>query len=220
MRGPGVAIAMGVAALLAGCMAAVDPGSSTPRDTDGADGAEGADAREVLPAGYGTLRQDEITVGLRAGDVQVRVTPLAPWILPLTAPETQRRLEATAGRVAPARRESHLPVLVSFFTDAAGGVPIEPADLVLLSRGRRFRAEAVEGLTAGWERARLEQGRPAQALYLFDRDIDLEMDLGIEFGGTRSDAWSAIVPRLLAERARVRGRVGRQSSSSNFLILR
>lgn len=193
---------------LSGCVAAVTPGGSGPENGSATDTRAATSGADIVPAGFGTLRQDDITVGLRAGDVQVRVTPLAPWILPLTAPETHRRLDATAGRIAPSRREGLMPVLVSFFTDAAGGVPFEPAELVLVNRGRRFRAEVVEGLTTGWEQARLEQGRPAQALYLFDGGIDLEMDLAIEFGSARSNEWNAIVPRLQAERARVRGRAG------------
>ncbi len=218
VRAVALAMAGVAAAVVSGCVAAVPASAPGPVSGGGAT-ASSAEA-DVLPSGFGTLQQDDITVGLEVGAVQLRVTPLAPWILPLLAPETERRLRATATRAGGGAAGAHLPVLVSFFTDAAGGVPFEPAELVLVNRGRRFRAETIEGLTAGWEQSRLDQGRPAQALFLYDRAVDLEMELGVEFGGSRSDEWSSIAPRLQAEAARVRARAGSQSSSSNFLILR
>jgi hypothetical protein len=192
------------------------------RDGD-AVGGQAAGAPELVPAGFGTLRQDDISVTLRAGAVQVRVTPLAEWVIRLTAPDTYQRLSATAARLeaeARTRGETGLPVLASFFTDAAGGAAWEPTDLTLINRGRRMRAATLIGLTDGWGQGRLVQGVPAQGLYLFAGDVDLEAELVVEFGTGRSEAWTRILPRLETERARVRARAGgasdRDSRARNF----
>jgi hypothetical protein len=186
-------------------------GQNGPESDDDPVGGQAAGAPELVPAGFGTLRQDEISLTLRAGAVQLRVTPLAEWVIRLTAPDTYRRLSATATRLesaAGSRGETGLPVLASFFTDAAGGAPWESTDLTLINRGRRLRPTTVIGLTEGWGQGRLEQGVPAQGLFLFDGDVDLESDLVVEFRDARSDEWAHILPRLETERARVRARVG------------
>lgn len=199
--------------LLTACMPATGgPEASAPAATP-------ADARngdpDVLPAGFGTLRQDDITVSMRHETIQVRVTPLADWILPLTVPDTHRRLSATVARLDPGLRSGRVPVLVSLFTEMAGGVPFEAGELTLVNRGRRYRPVSIQGLTSGWEQGRLDQGRPAQALYLFDASLDLEMDLVVEFGHTSTTAWNGVIPRLQTERARVRGRIGADRAALN-----
>jgi hypothetical protein len=113
-----------------------------------------------------------------------------------------------------------LPVLVSFHTDVAGGAPVEARDLVLWNRGRAFRPEILRGLSSDWGSGRLSQRETQQAVYLFDDEVDLEMELEVEFDAARSAEWSRILPRLHTERARARARARGQSSRSNFLILR
>ena len=55
--------------------------------------------RTLPPTGYGTLRQDDITVDLASGDLRLKVTPLAESVTRLTAPDTYQRLSALAGQV-------------------------------------------------------------------------------------------------------------------------
>lgn len=194
---------LGLLILTSACMPA-SSGSARPQPPPDT----GSDTAGLVPAGFGTLRQDDITVTLRADDLQVRVTPLTEGIVRLTAPDTYRRLASTRDRLESNRLEQRLPVLVSFFTETPGGAELEPRDLTLVSRGRRYHPEHIEGLTAGWGQGRVEQGRPAQAVYLFSDAVDLEMELVVEFGPASSSAWHSIVPRLETERARVRARAG------------
>ena len=53
-------------------------------------------ARLLVPPGHGTLRQDDITLTLLAGDLQLKVTPLEEWVLRLAAPDTWSRLSSLA----------------------------------------------------------------------------------------------------------------------------
>ncbi|UCC23902.1 MAG: hypothetical protein JSU98_09180 [Gemmatimonadales bacterium] len=176
------------------------------------------DAGEATPAAratQGSLRQEEITIELRSGVVQVRLTPLDSGIVRLTAPDTRRRLESLTSLAA----GDGVAFLVSVFTEEPGGAPFEPGSVSLENRGRVFRPVRVRALTTGWG-TRLAQQRAEQAVYLFSPEVDLEMPLVVEVAGARSGAWSSILPRIDAERARVRARSGGQPSRPNFRIFR
>lgn len=190
--------------LAAGCAAVPsEPGSGEAAGTD-----PGA------PSPFrGSLRMEEITVELRVDRLLVRLTPLAPGIVALTAPDTRRRLESLTDR-----QGEGVSFLVSVFTEEPGGADFEPRSVSIENRGRVFRPTGIRGLTPGWGR-RLDQRRAEQAVYTFPADVDLELGLVVDVAGTRSGAWASILPRIDAERARIRTRGG-QVSSSNFLIFR
>lgn len=196
---------------LAACLpaGAGSSGPSTPAD-------------DLPPVGFGTLRQEEISIRLQTGDLQLRITPLAEAVTRLTAPDTYRRLSGIAARAVGAD-DGRLPVLVSIYTGATGGSGYEPRDLRLENRGRTFRPLSIQSLSSGWGSGRLAQNATEQAVYLFAADVDLEMELRVRFGEGISGEWATVRARLEAERERVRARAGGgalQSSSSNFLILR
>ncbi len=116
----------------------------------------GAPSSATLPPpGYGRLRQDQFTVELRQGLLQIRITPLEEWVLRLAAPDTYSRLHSLAaqhrgaGAEGPASASAPSLFLVSFFSREAG-VPFQPTDLVIESGGRVFRVAQVRGMTPGW----------------------------------------------------------------------
>lgn len=188
------------AVLSSGCIPSAGPGAPAP-------GGASPAAGDVRPAGIsgaaGSLRQDEITVQLQLDRVQVRVTPLDRSILELAAPDTRRRLESLAAGTG----DDRTAFLVSVFTGTPGGAEFEPRNVFLENRGRRYTPLAIRALTPGWGTP-LRQDRPAQAVYLFPGEIDLELPLTVEVGGVRSRAWESILPRLDAERTRLRARGG------------
>lgn len=166
---------------------------------------------EGLPApGTGTLRQDEVTVTLTSGTLQIKVTPLDESVTRVTAPDTYRRLSGLAGRFGPeAVRATGTPAaslfLVQFFSEAPD-VSFVPEELQLISRGMRLRPAAVLPVTPGWGGRRVAQRETEMAVYAFGEGVDLEADLTIVYGLVESGAWSAILPRIQAERARARAR--------------
>jgi hypothetical protein len=165
-------------------------------------------------AGVGSLRQDEISLALTVDDIQVQVTPLAQEVLEATAPDTRRRLSSLVPAGTPGRH-----FLVSVFTEAPGGRVFEPGAVMLENRGRSFRPSAIRGLTPGWGSGQLRQRQPEQAVYTFSPDVDLELPLTVVVGDVRNSAWASILPRIDAERARIRA-PGSQASRSNFRIFR
>ncbi len=176
-------------------------------------GASPGGAPEPLPApGSGTLRQDEITIHLTSGDLQVKVTPLAESVIRAAAPDTYRMLSGLAGRFSPEavrRTGSATPALflVSFFSNAPD-VAFVPEELQLIAQGSRRRPDAILPVTPSWGERRLAQRETETAVYAFAGDVDLESDLVVAYGLMESAQWSAILPRVRAERARARARGG------------
>jgi len=165
---------------------------------------------ELPPAGFGTLRQDNVTVPLRWGDLLIKTTPLDESVTRLTAPDTHQRLSGLASthRAALERQafKNDLSLfLVSVFSYEAN-IPFVPEDLQLMSQGIRFRPLAVQPVTPGWDRRRLNQQETQMAIYAFDTGIELDVDLVVEYQATRSANWDAIIPVLQAERSKVRAR--------------
>jgi hypothetical protein len=205
-------IASGLAAALviSGC-------SSAPPTDDGTANAQPVNssrAEELPPPGYGTLRQDDFTVALQSGAVQLKVTPLAESVIRLAAPDTYQRLHrlvesrSTQIRDLAQRnglRQDPLVFSVSFFTRDVQ-IAFDPTDLVVLSRGILFRPMGIIPLTPDWGREQLKQEQLQQALYLFDPAIDLNVFFQVEYGGVIANDWAAVISRLEAERGRVMSR--------------
>jgi hypothetical protein len=190
---------------LAGCAA----GPIVPPATPGADAR--ATDELLIPAGFGSLRQDDITLTLDAGELQLKVTPLEEWVIRLTAPDTWSRL---SGLAVTSRPEVELrtsdPVslfLVSFFSRVPG-TTFRPDDVELVNRGRRLRSILIRPVTSGWGAERLEPEETQLAVYAFPAELDLEQPLLVEYGLETASGWEEILRRLEAERGRARARAG------------
>jgi hypothetical protein len=170
-----------------------------------------SDSEELPPPGFGTLRQDDFTVGLAAGQVQIKITPLDEGVIRLAAPDTYQRLHGmVASRSDRIRqmaetagmRGDPMVFLVSFFTRDRQA-QFEPTNLQLLSEGILYFPQGILPLTPEWGRQQLLQEKTQSALYLFDPAIDLDVVFEAEYGGQRSFAWASIIRILQAERGRV-----------------
>ena len=184
---------------LSGC--AVPPGMEGGSATT-------SDSFEALPPpGHGTLRQDEISLSLTSGALRILVTPLEESATRVTAPDTYRRLSSMskAHRNAPGIGEAATLFLVSFFSEQPDERFV-PEELQLLSRGIRLRPTAIIPVTPSWGERRLRQRVTEMAVYAFSSNVDLESDLTLAYGLDETAAWSVILQRIQAERARARAR--------------
>ncbi|MFP3948637.1 MAG: hypothetical protein ACLFWG_07890, partial [Longimicrobiales bacterium] len=164
----------------------------------------------LIPPGYGTLRQDAVTLRLRSQDLLIKVTPLDPAVIRVLASDTWERLRGL--------REGTRPVLVrttgivepdlflvSFFSYEQE-VAYEPEDVHLLNRGLRFRPRGIRPVTPGWGRQRLAQEETQMAVYAYDSGLDLEQDLVAEYQDVSAGGWERILQDVQAERARILAR--------------
>lgn len=192
---PAVLLVVPAALLSVACVAgppapaAVDP--SVPSDS--------------LPSGFGSLRQEAVSVALVAGDVQLRITPLDPSVLKLTAPDTESRLTAVLER-AGGFRAGTTALLVSAYTEQPAA-PFEPRDLRIDLRGRRLIIDEIYPITPEWGTGQLRQRTPMTAVYRFEGEVRwLEEGPRFEYVSTSNDGWTGVLPTLDVERARVRAR--------------
>jgi hypothetical protein len=171
----------------------------------------GAATRDTLvPPGYGSLKQDEVTLAIRSGATLVKVTPLDEGVIRLLAPDTYRSLHALReARTAEATRGMMRPaelILVSFFSYEPD-VMFQPEDVQLMYQGRLLRAHAIVPVTNGWGRQRLGQQETQMAVYAFEGPFDYGQQFTVRYGMEQNDDWRTILTRLATERAKVLARV-------------
>ena len=161
----------------------------------------------LVPAGRGSLRQDEFTVSIRSGPLLIKITPLDESIIRLAAPDTYERLRSLAA----SRQEElarSLPVavsecfLVSFFSYEPD-VLYEPSYIRIEQRGTVFQPASILPITPGWGRQRLDRQQTQMAIYTFRAGLDLWMPFMVYYDLEESDQWSRVIPRLETERARI-----------------
>jgi hypothetical protein len=173
--------------------------SANPRNT----------AATLVPTGFGSLRQDEVTVSLRQGAVLVKVVPLDEATIRLLAPDTYNRLRALREtRLADAKRSTPRPelFLVSFFSYQPD-VAFQPEDVQLMHQSKLLRPLKVLPQTTGWGQQRLGQQETQLAIYVFEGPIDYEQQIVVRYGQDESDQWQTMLTKLEQERARIRARV-------------
>lgn len=173
-------------------------------------------AANMVPAGFGSLRQDEIAIRLEAPGLVLRAVPLDEGIIRLLTPDSYRVLrelqESNRPRIADILRRNggRPPALwyVSFY-GLDPDTRFSPLDLVITSGGRDFRAIDVIPLSAGWGEQRLKQRETQSAIYIFDGEIDTDHPLTVRFLNERDESWEQTLQRIERERALVRARAGR-----------
>ena len=170
-------------------------------------------AQDTVPAGYGTLRRDDVAVRLATGTIEVQVLPLDEQVIRLLAPDTYRSLvqleRSKAAEIAEVASRGGTPnptlVMVTFL----GVVPqarFNPEELFITSRGRLFRPIGIVPLSPTWSSFQLDARQQAAAIYLFEPGISFDEQLTISYQGQSSDAWTHSIRLLDRERARVKAR--------------
>jgi len=177
---------------------------SIPPEMMGEQLASPAAVQELPPPGFGTLRQEEVSISLTSGDLRLMVTPLAESVTLVTAPDTYQRLSSLAASYGASAGTPHL-FLVSFFT-AQADIAFVPEEVQMIARGLRMLPIGIAPITPGWGQRRVLQRQTELAVYAFPSDVDLESELVLVYGFDQTSSWSGILPRIHAERARARAR--------------
>ena len=169
--------------------------------------------QDTVPAGYGTLRRDDVAVRLSTGTIEVQVLPLDEQVIRLLAPDTYRSLadlvRSRAAEIADAaaRGGTEHPTLVMVtFLGVVPQARFNPEELNITSRGRLFRPIGIVPLSPTWSSFQLDARQQAAALYLFEPGISFAEQLTVTYQGLSSDAWTHAVRLFEQERARVKAR--------------
>ena len=170
-------------------------------------------AQDTLPAGFGTLKRDDIVVRFATDQLEIQVLPLAEYVIRLLAPDTYRSLQQLlktkgreiSGAAQRAGVERPTLVMVTFF----GLLPqarFSPEDVNVTSRGRLFRPVGFVPLSPRWSSYQLEAHEQAVAIYLFEDGISFREGMTVSYQGLANDSWTGVLPTLDRERARVMAR--------------
>jgi hypothetical protein len=219
----GVIVVCMILVAAVGCAGAAvpTPGGAPPSGADttrrATSTAPGDPEAELLPAGYGTLRQDAISLRLgRLDALQIRATPLDESVIRLLSPDSYRALaelkrsKAAAIEQVARRNGVRNPSVwyVSFFTVQQGETRFSPRELIITNVGRDFRPLDVIPLTPGFGEQRLRQNERQDALYAFDNQLNVQQPLTVAYETARNNDWVLMLPALERERSLVKSRAG------------
>jgi hypothetical protein len=168
----------------------------------------------LVPPGYGTLRQEDLSLRLQSSSLQVRALPLDESIIRLLSPDSYRALsELKRSRAdavdAIARRQGTRELslwYVSFFAVERGETRFSPREFIIRNVGRDFRPLDVIPLTPGFGEQRLRQNGRQDAIYVFDGRLDVRQPLTVAYNTGRNDDWADLLPQIERERSAVRSR--------------
>ena len=174
---------------------------------------EDSSSHAGIPAGFGSLRQDDIAIRLEPVGLIVRAIPLDESIIRLLTPDSYRALrdlqESNRRAIESVARRSggRTPDVwyVSFY-GLEENARFSPMELVITSGGQDFRPIDVIPLSTGFGEQRLHQRETQSAVYLFPGDIDVDHPLTVSFQGQQSVIWEQVLQRIERERALVRAR--------------
>lgn len=180
---------------------------------------EDTSATTGIPAGYGSLRQDDIAIRLEPPGLIVRAIPLNESVIRLLTPDSYRALrdlqESNRRTIDAITRRSgnRAPDLwyVSFY-GLEDNARFSPMDLTITSGGQEYRPIDVIPLSSGFGEQRLHQRETQSAVYVYPGDIDVDHPLTVTFQGLQSSVWELLLQRIERERALVRARALRSGS--------
>lgn len=208
-------VALSACASAGTAAAQVPPGGVPPAGQAGVSG-DTLDPNWV-PAGYGTLRQDDIALkSSPANGLQIRAIPLDERFIRLLSPDSYRSLRELQASKAQAllavKERNRLPSYsiwyVSFFALEQGETRFSPQEFIIANTGRDFRPLDIVPLTPGFGEYRLKQREVQSALLVFDGQIDLNQPVTAQLESVPSVTdWNTILQRVERERALVRSRV-------------
>jgi len=194
---------------------AASPRTATRGDTVAGRPRPVADTVPGLPPpGFGTLRQDDISLRLTIANLQVRATPLDESIIRLLSPDSYRAMSelkrSKSEAIAAVARRNAVRELslwyVSFFAVEQGETRFSPREFIITNVGRDFRPLDILPITPGFGEQRLRQNGRQDGLYVFDGQLDVQQPLTVSYETARNDSWGQMLPQIERERALVKSR--------------
>lgn len=169
---------------------------------------------QLLPAGYGRLGQDDISLRLSAGDLEVRFLPLEERVLRLLTTDSYKayhdlrdsKRAQTDSVGARAGAAATGLALVTFFS-ARDGVRFEPQDIAIDASGQQFRAVGIVPVSANFTNQQLNTREQASAILVFDRPLPLSQEFTLSYQAFQTDAWRSRLTIITREKDRIQIRM-------------
>lgn len=168
---------------------------------------------DLLPAGFGTLRQEDISIRLQTRNLRIQIMPLDESIIRLLAPDTyetlRQLLQSRADEIAEEAERNVISApslfVVTFFS-LQERAQFREDELTIQSRNRFFRPVATIPLSPTWSGQELNQRESTTAIYLFEEGIELLEPFQVSYADGPSGSWDRRLRTIERERARVEAR--------------
>jgi hypothetical protein len=168
---------------------------------------------DLPPPGYGTLKQDNVSIRVTSADLDIRFLPLDERLLRLLAPDAYQSLhglvESRQVAIDSAAREASVSspglALVTFYA-LRPAVQFDPQNLSLLYHNQFYRPAAIVPYTANFGSRQLQVRQQATGIYLFENPLPVFDGFTLVYGSAQSTAWDDVLRRITTERSRVASR--------------
>ena len=168
---------------------------------------------QLPPPGYGSLRQNDLSLRVRNDDLEVRLVPLDERVTRLLSRDAYQSLQglvhsrrSTIDSLARlAGISSPGLALVSFFAGREGA-RYDPSTLNLGIRSRVLRPRGILPFSPRFTSQQLNVREQVSAIYIFEELLPVNDDFNFGYQGQLSEDWQTKQPLLDRERARVSAR--------------
>jgi len=168
---------------------------------------------ELPPPGYGSLKQDNVSLRITLNDIEVRFLPLDERLIRLLAPDAYASLHGlivsrqpaidsaarTAGLTSPGL------ALVSFFA-LRPAARFDPENVSLSYRSQFERPAAIVPYSGTFTSRQLDVRQQATGIYLFDAPLPVFEPFDVLYGTSQVSWNDDVLRRIGIERVRVQGR--------------
>jgi hypothetical protein len=181
-----------------------------PADSARVDPSKRVDRDGLIPAGFGTLRQDQIAIRVQTLGLTISAIPLEESVIRTLAPDSYRTLhairESKKAALETLRSRNGLASVqawyVTFFNVQQGDARFDAFDILVHSVGQDFRPLDALPITTGFGDGRVAQRGQQSAVYAFDPQIDLNQPLTVTALGQQTTVWGdAMLPLIESERS-------------------
>lgn len=168
---------------------------------------------ELPPPGYGSLKQDNVSLRLTGTEIELRFLPLDERLIRLLAPDAYQSLhglvESRRGAIDSAAREAGLTrpglALVTFFA-LRSAARFDPDLVNLTYRNQILRPEGTVSYTGNFTSRQLDVRQQATAIYLFEEPLPVFEKFQVVYGANQSEWGDEVLRRIGIERVRVQSR--------------
>jgi hypothetical protein len=163
------------------------------------------DREGLPPAGFGTLRQDQIAIRIQTNGLTISAIPLEESVIRTLAPDSYRTLhnirESKKSALDALRARNGLTTVeawyVTFFNVQQGDARFDAFDFIIHSVGQDYRPIDALAITPGFGDGRVAQRGAQAAVYAFDPAVDLNQPLTVTALGQQSTVWGDIMLPLI-----------------------
>jgi hypothetical protein len=168
---------------------------------------------ELPPPGYGSLKQDNVSLRISSSEIEVRFMPLDERLIRLMAPDAYQSLhglvDSRKGAIDSAARLAGLTdpglALVTFFA-LRSAARFDPDLVNLTYRSSFVRPAGIVPYTGNFTGRQLDVRQQASAIYLFEQPLPVFEPFQVVYGSSEA-AWNdEVLRRIGIERVRVQSR--------------